>query len=140
MLRPSESTDFGVPIYWQISSRIPNSGTLKKISNFTETSTLSDTYVSMFIEKVPTHSGQKCLSTQNTKDEPRYSMELMVLGSFQSCCIDCGWFQNSLTAITCIKSRKKHAYSSFKPSFGLLIGFCMSKMFRTMAMEICRRF
>ena len=49
---PRESTEFRVPMYWESLSRVPDIGTLKIFSNYTDVSTMLGSHSSMFTEQV----------------------------------------------------------------------------------------
>ena len=52
MRYPRESTEFRVPIYWESLSRVPDMGTSKIFSNYTDVGTALGTHCSMFTEQV----------------------------------------------------------------------------------------
>ena len=49
---PRESTEFRVPMYCENRSRVPDMGTSKILSNYTDVGTASGTHSSMFTEQV----------------------------------------------------------------------------------------
>jgi len=49
---PRESTEFRVPMYWESFTKVPEMGTSKNLSNYTDAGTALGTYSSMFTEPV----------------------------------------------------------------------------------------
>ena len=49
---PRECTELRVPMYWESLSKVPNMGTSKNLSNYTDVGTALGTHSSMFTEQV----------------------------------------------------------------------------------------
>ena len=52
MVIPRERTELRVPMYWGGLTKVPDLGTWKFFSNYTDVGTLSSTYIGMFTERV----------------------------------------------------------------------------------------
>jgi len=51
-IHPRECTEFRVPMYWENSSKVPDMGTSKILSNFINLGTALGTHSSMYTEQV----------------------------------------------------------------------------------------